>query len=98
MHLYDVGFHDLTIEAVPGCEEVRALIEARLELDDDYRLVLQEVESGRLKSLGGDANRAVFRLLKAADRLAAMVEPDAEVIREAVAWLIHALARDMGAG
>ena len=98
MHLYDVGFHELTIEAVPGFEEVRAQIEARLELHDDYRLVLQEVESARLEYLGGDANRAVFRLLKAADRLAGMDEPGAEVIREAVAWLIHALARKMGAG
>jgi hypothetical protein len=98
MDLYDVGFHDLTIEAVPGFEEVRALIEARMELDDDYRLVLQEVESARLTYLGGDANRAVFRLLKAADRLAGMDEPDMEVIREAVAWLIHALAGEIEAG
>jgi hypothetical protein len=96
--LYDVGFHDLTIEAVPGFEEVGALVEARLELGDQYRSVLQEVESARLIYLGGDASRAVFQLLKAADWLAGMDEPDAEVIREALAWLIHALAREIGAG
>ena len=95
--LYDVIFHDLTIEALPGFEEVHALVEARLNLDDDDRLVLEDVESARLKYLGGDTNRAVFRLLKAADRLAGMDEPDAEVIREALAWLIHALARELGA-
>jgi hypothetical protein len=96
--LYDVGLHDLTIETVPAFEEVRALIEARLLLDDDYRLVLQEIESARLTYLGGDADRAVFRLLKAADRLASMDEPGAGGIREAVAWLIHALAGEIGAG
>jgi hypothetical protein len=95
--LYDVGFHDLTIEALPGFEEVRALVEVRLNLDDGYRLVLKEVESARLQYLGGDASRAVFRLLKAADRLGGIEEPDAEVIREALAWLIHALAREVGA-
>ncbi|TVP82679.1 MAG: hypothetical protein EA346_02040 [Thioalkalivibrio sp.] len=97
LYLHDVDFHDLTIEVLPGFEEVRALIEPRLIFDDDYRLVVEKVESARLKYLGGDANRAVFRLLKAADRLAGIDEPDAAVIREALAWLIHALAREVGA-
>ncbi len=95
--LYDVALHDLTMEPAPGFEEVRALIEVEMERNDDYRLVLGEVESAQLKYLEGDANRAVFRLLKAADRLAGIGEPDAETVREALAWLIHALTREMRA-
>ena len=95
--LYGVDFHDLIIEPAPGFEEVRARVEVGLELNDDYRLVLGEVESARLKYLEGDANRAVFRLLKAADGLAGIGDPHAEAVRETLAWLIHALARELGA-
>jgi hypothetical protein len=95
--LYDVAFHELTIEAAPGFAEVHALVDAALALNDDYRLVLQEIDAARLKYLGGDAARAVFRLLKAADWLAGIGDPHAEVVREALAWLIHALAGELGA-
>jgi len=94
---YGVTFHDLTIEGLADFADLEQQVAARQGLHAHYALVLEEVQLGGSLHQQGDAGGAVAHLLKAADWLALIHEPEAKDIRVSLAWLIHRLGPEIPA-
>lgn len=94
---YGVTFHDFAVAGLPDFADVEQLVSVRLALNEGYPLVLEELQHAASLYLDGDVGKAVAHLLKAADRLSFIHEPEAKDIRVSLAWLIHRLGPEIPA-
>jgi hypothetical protein len=93
--LYDISFHDLLIEPLPWFSGIRERIQAQQGFPDRYSQALKELDHAQSDYENGKPAKAVFHLLHAADWLAGIPDPEAESLRESLAWLIHRLASEI---
>jgi hypothetical protein len=94
---YGVTAHDFAVEGLPDFAAIEQQVTARQGLDEYYTLVLEELQRAASLHRQGDAGGAVAHLLKAADWLALIPEPEAKDIRVSLAWLIHRLGPEIPA-
>jgi len=92
---YGTSHHRLQVSPPPSFEQLRDGIVNRLEFHAGYARALAKFDQAYNFYDGGDPEKAVFHLLKAADWLARIQEPEARQLREALSWLIHGISGEI---
>lgn len=96
--LYGVSTHDFVLERLPDFADLEQQVAARLGDHQRYRQVLDALQKAASRHDRGDTVDALAHLLKAADWLSSIPGPEAKEIRVSLAWLIHRLGLETGAG
>ncbi|MEY6434228.1 hypothetical protein ABC977_17670, partial [Thioalkalicoccus limnaeus] len=95
--LSDYGTTQHRFEIWPGLTfaHVQDWLLDRLEFHPDYARALRAFEQASFFYERGDPEKALFHLLKVADWLARIQEPEARELRQALSWLIHGVSSEI---
>ncbi|WP_232199393.1 NF038132 family protein [Thioalkalivibrio thiocyanodenitrificans] len=92
---YGTSRHRFQVSSPPSFDEVRVGLLGRLEFHADYGRALEKLDQAYSFHERGDPEKAVFHLLKVADWLARIHEPEARQLREALSWLIRGISGEI---
>lgn len=95
LHRHDVRQHAFAVQPLPDFSELQAQLEGLLGLHEGYSAALEELEKAEALYRTGAVGSAVLRLLEAARSLAGIPGPEADSVRESVAWLVFRLSGEI---